>query len=89
MQMDVPDLPAYVGPFNPEASFVGDLNNGDMATFDPFFGMEQIFWITKVPYEREVFYRIQTLFSLPNESNTRFIVRAEYEPVTRWIPLVR
>lgn len=79
-----PIVPA--GPFNMELSYVSKLEDGDLITVDPLFGMEQIILIDTIETNGVgPAKRLLLRYALVGgETNTRNVLRFPHEPVTRW-----
>jgi len=77
--------------YDPEAVLISDLEPGDMAVFDSFFGIEMVASITNIEATLNGVKtrHIETYYILPNgmeHTTFRFLQRAAHEPITRWNP---
>jgi hypothetical protein len=71
--------------YKPEATYVDELAVGQFATFDAFYGIEEVLHVNREYLDNGVLCMHMHVRRRPPESVGRFVVRAAREPITRWM----
>jgi hypothetical protein len=77
-----------VEPMHPEADYTQNVRADDYVALDPFFGVERVVRATGHGYSESAgvwLYKFQLAYQVPGHpERTRFVVKAESEPITVW-----
>src|SRR4051794_13708994 len=89
----LPDGLIRQAPFrHPMAVYANSLTAGDMVVLDPYYGLEEILHAQPLTLTNGVAcLHLHVRRWRDTESEGRFVVRAAYEPITRWVdaPITR